>query len=385
MKHVKLMLAALIMVLVLGTAGLAFTDPLLELAVKLELARINAGDDLKQITTLDLRELGVSSLAGIEQLNNLESLDLRGNPIRDLTPIQSLTKLKSLNLRETLVTDLSSLKNLTNLQYLNLHSTPAVDLSVIANLKNLETLIMRNVMVGDQIEVIAGLTNLRRLNIRNTGVSDLTVIGSLMEQGALQNLKGLGIDAEVDIRDNPLFADPRSDDYAPVRPYWQNIAVREPLSLPEITAQLVYINEVMSSNGGVIRDRYGDSPDWIELYNPHERDVDLSGFYLSDSDNQVDKWRIPDGTVIKAGTYLLIFASSKDTVINGELHTNFNISAAGEPIILSDAELRLVDFLPAVEIPRNISFGRVPDGGMDMRFMTIPTPGVENTERGSYQ
>ena len=189
----------------------------------------------------------------------------------------------------------------------------------------------------------------------------------------------------VDIRDNPLFADPRSDDYAPVRPYWQNIAVREPLSLPEITAQLVYINEVMSSNGGVIRDRYGDSPDWIELYNPHERDVDLSGFYLSDSDNQVDKWRIPDGTVIKAGTYLLIFASSKDTVINGELHTNFNISAAGEPIILSDAELRLVDFLPAVEIPRNISFGRVPDGGMDMRFMTIPTPGVENTERGSYQ
>ena len=52
MKHVKLMLAALIMVLVLGTAGLAFTDPLLELAVKLELARINAGDDLKQITTL---------------------------------------------------------------------------------------------------------------------------------------------------------------------------------------------------------------------------------------------------------------------------------------------------------------------------------------------
>lgn len=111
----------------------------------------------------------------------------------------------------------------------------------------------------------------------------------------------MGIDAEVDIRDNPLFADPRSDDYAPVRPYWQNIAVREPLSLPEITAQLVYINEVMSSNGGVIRDRYGDSPDWIELYNPHERDVDLSGFYLSDSDNQVDKWRIPDGTVIKAG------------------------------------------------------------------------------------
>ena len=95
----------------LVTGCWAFDDPVLEMAVQLELARIRAGSDLSRITTLDLSYLGITSLAGLEQLVNLESLDVRGNPIRDLTPIQNLTKLTSLNLRETAVADLSPIRN----------------------------------------------------------------------------------------------------------------------------------------------------------------------------------------------------------------------------------------------------------------------------------
>ncbi|HKM16770.1 MAG: hypothetical protein GX228_03165 [Firmicutes bacterium] len=368
-----------------GGVCLAFDDPVLELAVQLEMARIGAGDDLLRITSLNLGNLGISSLAGIEQLKNLESLDLRGNPIKDLTPVQGLTKLVSLNLRETAVTDLSPIKNLTGLRYLNLHSTPAADISVITGLVNLETLIMRNVKVGDQINAFRGLVRLRRLNIRNTGVTDLTVLGELMEQGALQDLQQLGIEAEVDLRDNPLHADPRRDDYATVRPYWDRIAVREPYNLPSIKEQIVYINEIMSSNGGVLRDRQGDSSDWIELYNANSYAVDLSGYFLSDDESETRKWQFPHGTVIEAKGYLVVFASGKDTAGNGEIHTNFSINAMGEPIILADPAGEMVDFLPAVEIARNVAYGRLPDGSWELWYLPLPTPGNRNSSYGSYR
>ncbi|HOB08044.1 MAG: leucine-rich repeat domain-containing protein [Limnochordia bacterium] len=364
---------------------LAFADPVLEMAVKLELARIRAGEDLSRITSLDLSYLGVTSLSGLEQLTNLESLDLRGNPVRDLTPLEGLTKLQSLNLRETAVADLNPIRNLTGLRYLNLHSTPVTDISVLANFVNLETLIMRNVPVGDQITVLRGLTQLRRLNIRNTGVTDLTVLGELMEQGALQDVPQLRIEAEVDIRDNPLYADPHRDDYAGVRPYWDRVSIREPYNLPTVRERLVYINEVMSSNGGVLRDRQGDSPDWIEIYNPHSHPVDLSGYYLSDNESEPMKWQFPQGTVIEAKGYFLVFASGKDTSTLDELHTNFSINAAGEPIILSDPSGEMVDFLPAVPIARDVAYGRLPDGNWELWYLPLPTPGSRNNSFGSYR
>lgn len=381
---VLLYLSVIASIAVVANAA-AFTDPLLEAAVQLELMRLNAGNNVLQITSLNLRDLGISSLEGIEQLKNLESLDLRGNPVYDLTPLQGLVKLRSLNLRETAVSDLSPLATLKELRYLNIHSAPVEDISVIGSLQNLETLIMRNVYIGDQITVLRNLTKLQRLNIRNTGVTDLTILGELMKQGALQDVLALGIEAEVDIRDNPLPADVNNDAYAPVRPYWEKISLREPVVLPLVANQTVYINEVMTSNGGVLRDRAGDSPDWIELYNPANNDLDISGYYLSDDEADVTRWAFPPGTVIKAKSYLLVFASGKDYSGNGELHTNFSLKAEGEPLLLSDPDGVLIDFLPAVQIPRNVSFGRLPDGGMELLYFAVPTPNQANKQAGAYK
>ena len=50
----------------------------------------------------------------------------------------------------------------------------------------------------------------------------------------------------------------------------------------------VVINEIMSSNSTTIYDEYGNSPDWIELYNDIE--IDLSGYGLSDDINDPFKW-----------------------------------------------------------------------------------------------
>ena len=45
--------------------------------------------------------------------------------------------------------------------------------------------------------------------------------------------------------------------------------------------------------------------DSIELYNSTETSVDVSGWWLTDNNNQHAKFQIPSGSVIAAGSYLI--------------------------------------------------------------------------------
>jgi hypothetical protein len=138
----------------------------------------------------------------------------------------------------------------------------------------------------------------------------------------------------------------------------------------------VVINEFMASNGITIPDEDADFEDWIELYNRGDETVDIQGYYLSDDADNPHRWRFPS-VEIPPGGFLLVFASGKDR-FGPELHTNFRIAAAGEPLLLSDPDGELLDFIPALELDRDVSFGRIPDGGADFRVFDIPSPGQPN-------
>lgn len=151
-----------------------------------------------------------------------------------------------------------------------------------------------------------------------------------------------------------------------------------------ISAQIV-INEVQASNSDTILDENGDASDWIELYNTGENSVDLSGFGLSDNENNIFKWEFPSVS-LSAGEYLLIWASGKDrNDITGELHTNFSINRGGEEIILTDLNGTRWDEITPIEIPNGISYGRFPDGESPFFFFENPTPGAPNSEPGFSQ
>ncbi|MBA4409628.1 MAG: CotH kinase family protein [Bacteroidota bacterium] len=77
------------------------------------------------------------------------------------------------------------------------------------------------------------------------------------------------------------------------------------------SAQPFRINEVMSSNGGVITDVDGDTPDWIEFYNAGTVPLSLNGYGLSDKKDQPFQWIFPDFQV-RPGEYLVVYASGKD-------------------------------------------------------------------------
>jgi len=124
------------------------------------------------------------------------------------------------------------------------------------------------------------------------------------------------------------------------------------------TDQTLFINEVMSSNESTIRDGDIDDPkhgskggaysDWIEIYNAGTKDVDLTGYTIADSSAE---WTFPQG-IVPAGGYLLIWASDKDKVAaDGQLHTNFKLSASGEPLIFKAPDGTVIDSVDILALP----------------------------------
>lgn len=142
------------------------------------------------------------------------------------------------------------------------------------------------------------------------------------------------------------------------------------------------INEVMASNRNIIADEDGDYPDWIELYNSGSSTLNLEGFYLSDEPANPQKWQLPE-VILEAGDYLLIFASGKDrTDPEGKLHTNFRLSADGDDVVLSTADVRIIDSVETEYLPSNISYGRAADSRETWHYFFDPTPGKQNSDIG---
>jgi hypothetical protein len=144
----------------------------------------------------------------------------------------------------------------------------------------------------------------------------------------------------------------------------------------------VFINEWMAGNSLAVRDPAdGDFNDWFELYNASASPVDLSGYKLTDLLANSNKFTIPDGFVIPAGGFLLVWADEEEgqSRTNGDLHVGFRLSVGGEQIGLFEPRGRLVDAVVFDGQTNDISQGRFPDGAAaPYHFMTGFTPGAPN-------
>lgn len=138
----------------------------------------------------------------------------------------------------------------------------------------------------------------------------------------------------------------------------------------------VVVNEAAGSNLALLADADGQFPDWIELYNGGG-DADLGGWYLSDKEGDLKRWRIPDGTVLPQGGYLLLFASGKDRT-EGELHTDFSLSA-GESVYLSSPDGRCRSSLSLEGLKKGESAALL---GATVSATRFSTPGYPNSDEG---
>lgn len=145
------------------------------------------------------------------------------------------------------------------------------------------------------------------------------------------------------------------------------------------TGKLV-ISEIMSSNDETIKDKFGKSSDYIEIYNGYDEDINLEGYYLSDDSFMIKKWQFPSVT-IKAHDYLVVFASDRNTNEEGELHTNFKLDMKGESIILATPDATVISKVYVNLELKDTSYGIDLESG-NYYYYYDGTPGKENS--GDY-
>ena len=126
---------------------------------------------------------------------------------------------------------------------------------------------------------------------------------------------------------------------------------------PPSTTTGLYINEVYSSN-----------PDWVELYNSTDKEIDLSNFILQDDKGAAEEFKIPAGTKIAPKSYLILDAFS------------FGLSSSnGDELKLFDSKNGLVDEIKIPVMESGKSYGRTTDGASNWKKFDLPTKGKDNT------
>ena len=139
-----------------------------------------------------------------------------------------------------------------------------------------------------------------------------------------------------------------------------------------ITPSDVVINEVMAGNTRTLAAEDGQYYDYIELANTSGADVDISGWYLSDDAADNMAWRVPEGTVVPANGYLLLYASGR-----GEgLHANFRLSAEGEAAVLTNDKGQIVSIADYDILDADQAYSRRADGSYTTEL--APSPGAAN-------
>jgi hypothetical protein len=137
----------------------------------------------------------------------------------------------------------------------------------------------------------------------------------------------------------------------------------------------VMVNELLSHSDPPLEDA-------VEFYNPSGDDVDIGGWYLSDSQNNLQKYRIASGTSIPAGGYVVFYEYQFNADHPGEL---FSFSSArGDEVYLSQATAPGVltgyrAFAKFDAAENGVSFGRFPTSvGADFTAMSARTFGEDN-------
>ena len=146
--------------------------------------------------------------------------------------------------------------------------------------------------------------------------------------------------------------------------------------MSSILSIILVINELMASNVGSVMSPACNFDSWIEIYNPTEQSVNLSGMYLSKWADSLKSWRMPSNIgIVPAKGFLVVWLGSNDISTK---QAPFKLDCDGGTIYLSD---RYGELITSEQYPKAMSrtaWARTTDGGSTWGWTDNPTPGKTN-------
>lgn len=141
------------------------------------------------------------------------------------------------------------------------------------------------------------------------------------------------------------------------------------------SGKTVVFNEICADNRTIIKEQEHMGSDYIELYNGSEDPVSLDGWFLSDDEEEPEKYRITDVT-INAHGYEVFYCEQR----NGDDVENvlgFKISASGEKLFLTDPSGTIADSVYVPKLRVDTVYARNIDGAGDWEWQEA-SPGTCN-------
>ena len=136
------------------------------------------------------------------------------------------------------------------------------------------------------------------------------------------------------------------------------------------------INEWLATSQVVFCD------DFVELYNPSNSPVALSGLYLTDDPGVIKaQHQIPPLSYVAASGFRILWADGDAAA--GANHLPFKLDGNVEWIGLYGAGLEQIDLVAFDSQAEDVSQGRLVDGGGVLTRFALPTAGLSNNQTGN--
>ncbi len=149
-------------------------------------------------------------------------------------------------------------------------------------------------------------------------------------------------------------------------------------SLTSTEDGLIEINEILPSNKGNFKNKYGEYSGYVEVRNKSDKTVNLQNYSISNSSNVVYKWSFPSIS-LSAGEVAVVFTSNRNIIDGEELHSSFKLTSRDGIVILSNDKGKIIDTVKYENLSNGTALIKQ-DGSM--LESNIISPGYKNTLDG---
>ena len=113
--------------------------------------------------------------------------------------------------------------------------------------------------------------------------------------------------------------------------------------------------------------------EWVELYNPNDVSVPLTGFTLTDDATEADKQNFPE-VELAPGAYLIVCCGRKACSTEGHVRIDQGLSSQGEELYLFDANGYTLDHVAFPALSTDVAWAKRTGGSWG--YCLRPTPGA---------